>query len=74
MSNLPSVDGKKMIKALRMAGFEVIRTKGSHHFLKHADGRATVVPVHGKETIGAGLFHKILKDCELSTEDFLKLI
>ncbi len=33
MTNLPSIDGKKFIKALRKAGFEVIRIKGSHHFL-----------------------------------------
>jgi hypothetical protein len=30
---------------LREAGFEVVRIKGSHHFLRHADGRGTVVPV-----------------------------
>lgn len=74
MSNLPVFDGKKLIKLLRRAGFEPIRTKGSHHFLRHRDGRATVVPVHGKETLGIGLFHKILKDCELTTEEFLNLI
>ena len=74
MSNLPSVDGRKFIKALRKAGFEVIRIKGSHHFLRHSDGRATVIPVHGKETVGIGLFYKILKDCELTTNEFLNLL
>lgn len=71
MSNLPSFDGRKLIKILRKFGFEVLRTKGSHHFMKHSDGRSTVVPVHGKETIGVGLFHKILKDCEITVEEFL---
>ncbi len=71
MSNLPSFDGGKLIKILRKFGFEVLRTKGSHHFMKHSDGRSTVVPVHGKETIGVGLFHKILKDCEITVEEFL---
>ena len=74
MSSLPRVDGRKLIKALQKAGFEVIRIKGSHHFLRHLDGRATVVPVHAKENIGIGLFHKILKDCELTTDEFLKLL
>ena len=74
MSNLPSVDGRKFIKALRKEGFEVIRIKGSHHFLRHSDGRATVIPVHGRENIGIGLFHKILKDCELTTREFLDLL
>jgi len=71
MSNLPSFDGRRLIKILKQFDFEVVRIKGSHHFLKHSDGRATVVPIHGKETIGIGLFHKILKDCELSVEEFL---
>ncbi len=74
MSNLPGIDGRRFIKALRKAGFEVIRIRGSHHFLRHSDGRATVVPVHGKESIGTGLFHKILKDCELTTNEFLNLL
>ncbi len=71
MSNLPSFDGRKIIKILRKFGFEILRTKRSHHFMKHSDGRSTVVPVQGKETISVGLFHKILKDCEITVEEFL---
>jgi len=74
MSSLPSIDGRKFIKALRKAGFEVIRVKGSHHFLRHSDGRSTVIPVHGKEIIGIGLFRKILNDCELTLKEFLDLL
>ena len=74
MSNLPVFDGRRLIKILEKFGFEVVRVKGSHHFLKHFDGRATVVPVHGKENIGVGLFHKILKDCEITTQEFLKKV
>ena len=48
MSNLPSLTGRKLVKILNKFDFEVIKVKGSHHFLKHPDGRATVVPVHGK--------------------------
>ena len=29
--------GKEIIAALRNAGFEEIREKGSHHFLQHPD-------------------------------------
>ena len=69
MSTLPSVSGSQLIKALRKLGFEVIRIKGSHHFLQHHDGRCTVVPVHSGETIGRGLLAQILRDCELSSEE-----
>jgi predicted RNA binding protein YcfA (HicA-like mRNA interferase family) len=46
-----------------------VRIRGSHHSLRHPDGRYTVVPVHAGETIGVGLLHKILKDAELSKDD-----
>ena len=71
MSNVPSLDGRKMLKMLAKFGFEVIRIKGSHHFVRHPDGRSAVVPVHGKESIGVGLFHKILKDCEITLTEFV---
>jgi predicted RNA binding protein YcfA (HicA-like mRNA interferase family) len=74
MTKIPSFEGRKLIKTLGRLGFEVVRIKGSHHFLRHSDGRVTVVPVHAKETIGVGLFHKILKDCELSIEELLDQI
>jgi hypothetical protein len=41
-------------------GLEVVRTKGSHHFLQHPDGMCTVVPVHRGENIGRGLLAQIL--------------
>ncbi|MBE2233097.1 MAG: type II toxin-antitoxin system HicA family toxin [Anaerolinea sp.] len=69
MSTFPSLTASKLIKALRKLGFEVIRIKGSHHFLQHPDGRCTVVPVHRGETIGRGLLAQILRDCELSREE-----
>lgn len=69
MSTFSSVSGAQLIKALRKLGFEVIRIKGSHHFLRHADGRGTVVPVHRGETIGRGLLAQILRDCDISREE-----
>ncbi len=52
MSRLPSLTGRQLISALEALGFAVVRIRGSHHFLKHSDGRSTVVPVHSGETIG----------------------
>lgn len=69
MTKLPVLTGKDLIAALVKAGFKVVRVRGSHHYLQHADGRATVVPVHAGENIGPGLMTKILRDCELTRED-----
>jgi predicted RNA binding protein YcfA (HicA-like mRNA interferase family) len=74
MTRLPSLTGPEIIAALSKAGFMVIRIKGSHHVLRHADGRTTTVPVHAGETIGPGLFAKILRDCELTREQFRELL
>ena len=69
MSSFPSMTGKDPIKALNKCGFKVIRIKGSHHFLRHEDGRRSVVPVHKNEIIGKGLLAQILRDCEISREE-----
>ncbi len=72
MTTFRAVSGPMLIRALRQLGFQVIRIKGSHHFLKHQDGRCTVVPVHRGETIGRGLLAQILRDCDVSREELEK--
>ena len=74
MSKLPHLTGKKVITALSKAGFTVIRIRGSHHFLRHKDRRSTVVPVHSGDEIGAGLLGKILRDCEMTRDEFISLL
>ena len=69
MPKKPRLRGRELIAVLRRKGFAVIRIRGSHHFLRHSDGRSTVIPVHGGEDIGIGLLGKILKDVEWTEED-----
>lgn len=59
MSRLPRLTGQIVVQALSRAGFKVIRQRGSHVFLKHTDGRATVIPVHSSEVLGPGIMSKI---------------
>jgi predicted RNA binding protein YcfA (HicA-like mRNA interferase family) len=72
MTRLPRLTGKEIVRALQKIGFGVVRTRGSHAFLRHPDGRVTVVPVHSGETIGPGLLRSILRDIELSAGDLLE--
>ena len=74
MTRLPRVTGARVIGSLRNVGFEVVRQRGSHVIMKHPDGRGTVVPVHGGETIGGGLLSKIQKDIEIDREAFIGLL
>ncbi len=73
MTKLPALTGKEIVSTLTKAGFVTERQRGSHVFMKHSDGRATVVPVHSGETIGPGLLLKILRDVEMTRDDFLKM-
>ncbi len=68
------ITGKLLIRALKKADFAVIRIQGSHHRLRHADGRVTTVPVHSGETIGPGLLGQILADCDLTHQQLEALL
>ena len=74
MSRAPRITASELVTALAKAGFAVVRIRGSHHFLQHQDGRGTVVPIHSGETIGPGLLHRVLRDCQLGVEDLKKLL
>lgn len=72
MSKLTIIPSKDMVKLLESLGFEEIRQRGSHKNFRHKDGRTTVVPFHG-EDLGRGLIRKILKDIEISVDQYEEL-
>jgi len=74
MSSSPSITGKELISALKRLGFQEIRIRGSHHYMRHADGRATVVPVHAGDSIGPGLLSRILRDAEITKAELSELL
>ncbi len=83
MTRLPSLTGEGIIKALGRAGFQILRQRGNHVHpvrhangvnLKHPDGRTTVVPIQKGESVGRGLMRKIMRDTDLSREEFQKLL
>ncbi len=71
MSRITPIKPIVAIRILKKLGFEAIRQKGSHIFFRHADGRSTVVPFHSGEELGKGLLSEILKDIELSWDEFI---
>ena len=75
MARLPVLSGRQVVRALERGGFIVIRTKGSHHVMRHrADPtRTTVVPVYGHEDLGRPLLRKILSDVCLTVDEFVTL-
>ena len=71
---LPRLTGKDLLAALGRLGFQLVRIRGSHHFVRHPDGRQTVVPVHAGEGLGPGLMNKILHECEVSREELTRVL
>jgi len=60
---------------LKRTGFKVIRVNGSHHRLKHDDGRVTTIPVHKNTDLPKGLLRKIVReDLKLEMDEFAKMI
>ncbi|MAH46223.1 hypothetical protein CMI37_10360 [Candidatus Pacearchaeota archaeon] len=67
---LPQLTAVELIKILKKMGFNILRQKGSHIFLKHQDGRTTTVPNHPGEKLDRGLLNKILKkDLKISRQE-----
>lgn len=70
MTQLPVVDFKTMDRLLRKLGFEPVRQKGSHFFYRHPDGRTTTVPSHAGRDLASPLVREILREIELTVEQF----
>ena len=74
MPKLPNLSGKVVISKLERLGYKVVRQKGSHVRLKHSDSsfhKPITVPLHS--SIKPELLHNIIKDAELSLEEFIDL-
>ncbi len=70
MSRLPIVDYKTVNKLLIKLGFVTVRQKGSHVFYRHPDGRTTTVPHHKGRDLARPLLREILREIELTIDEF----
>jgi len=69
---LPVLSGRELIKALSKIGFVPVRQKGSHVFMRHPDGRRTVVPLH--EEVNKSTLMDILSQTKLRKDQLLELL
>ena len=74
MSKLTLTDAKTLEKILLQLGFKIVRQKGSHVFYRHNDGRYTTLPHHSSEDIGRSLIRQILKQIEITPEEYQELL
>lgn len=74
MPPVPAIRGDRLVKALERAGFKVARIAGSHHILRHPDGRGTTVPVHKGRDVAKGTLRGILNDIGLTVDELQQLL
>ena len=73
MTRLPSVSGRRCLKALEKAGFYVRRQAGSHVVLRRDDPFAQVVIPDHRE-LDRGTLRAIIRHAGLSVDEFVKLL
>lgn len=74
MPPVPSLPGERVVRALERVGFAVARISGSHHVMRHPDGRGTTVPVHAGRDLAKGTLRAILSDIGLTVDELRKLV
>ncbi len=68
MPRLPKA--KEIIRVALACGFVFVRQRGSHSIYRHFDGRRITVPVHGSKEISPAVFRQILRDLQLTAQEF----
>lgn len=72
MSKLPAVSSSNLVRVVKKFGFVEQRQKGSHlHLKRDSDKRRITIPIHKGRDIPKGTLTAILKDANISIEEFL---
>jgi predicted RNA binding protein YcfA (HicA-like mRNA interferase family) len=76
MSHLPQISGEEAVKCFEKIGYRVARQRGSHIRLYYSRDdcvrKPLTVPNH--KELGRGLLRKLIRDANISVENFLKLL
>jgi len=70
---VPEAKPTEFKRVARKLGFAFLRQKGSHERWAHPDGRATTIPNHPSATISGRLFYDILRQLQITEEEFRDL-
>ncbi len=73
MGTLPKISGADCVKALEKAGFYFKRQRGSHIVLRRDDPFAQVVVPNHKQ-LDRGTLRAIIRQADLSVDEFLSLL
>jgi predicted RNA binding protein YcfA (HicA-like mRNA interferase family) len=72
---LPRVDCQDLVRALKRADCVEQRQRGSHlHRRRESDGKRVTIPVHKGRTVPTGTLRAILRDANISIDEFRELL
>lgn len=72
MVKLSPISGRKLVNLLASFGYKVVRQKGSHMRLSAQGKNSVTIPDY--KSIDQSLIRKIIRDAEISTEEFNDLL
>ena len=72
MSQLPLLSGEALVKILEKIGYQLMRQRGSHFRLSCPNRKSITVPNYTE--ISRGLLRKILRDTDITADEFNKMI
>ena len=72
MPKLPIISGRQLIKVLSKLGYREVSQRGSHIRLSCPNRKSITIPDY--KVIDKSLLRKILRDAELTTENFYKFL
>jgi predicted RNA binding protein YcfA (HicA-like mRNA interferase family) len=72
MQKLPILSGKEIVKILGKIGYRQVRQRGSHIRLACPNRKSVTIPDY--KNVSRGLLQKILRDAEMTKEEFIRLL
>lgn len=70
---LPVVSGKEFIKRLKKKGYQFVHQEGSHMIIRLQKTPYTKLSVPNHKELDKGLLKSLLRDAEISVEEFVRL-
>ncbi len=73
-SRLPRVTAAEVIKVLEQLGFQLVRQSGSHKIYRNESGKRVTVPYHQGKILHPKVLKSILRDADLTVDEFKKML
>ena len=71
---LPRITAAEAIRALGKAGFFLARQSGKHRIYKNREGKRVTVSYHSGKILHPKVLKSILRDADLTIEEFKRLM